>query len=76
MTNEHPSGVRPGQHPFRAVLWDIDGTLLLSKDMHFRALRYALATEGLEVPDEFHHEIVGQAAKVVYKSASRPSACR
>ena len=51
MTNEHPSGARPGQHPFRAVLWDIDGTLLLSKAMHFRALRHALATEGVEVPE-------------------------
>ena len=67
MTNEHPSGVRLGQHPFRAVLWDIDGTLLLSESMHFRALRDALATEGVEVPDEFHHEIVGRAAKVVYE---------
>jgi beta-phosphoglucomutase-like phosphatase (HAD superfamily) len=58
------------------VLWDIDGTLLLSEDMHFRALRHALATEGLEMPDEFHHEIVGRAAKVATRSAGRPSACR
>jgi HAD superfamily hydrolase (TIGR01509 family) len=49
------------------VLWDIDGTLLLSEAMHFRALRHALATEGVEVPDGFHHEIVGRAAKVVYE---------
>jgi HAD superfamily hydrolase (TIGR01509 family) len=49
------------------VLWDIDGTLLLSESMHFRALRHALATEGVEVPEEFHHEIVGRAARVVYE---------
>ena len=67
MTNEHPDAGGPGRHPFRAVLWDIDGTLLLSEDMHFRALRHALATEGVEAPDEFHHEIVGRAAKVVYE---------
>ncbi|MBO1907948.1 HAD family phosphatase [Microvirga sp. 3-52] len=67
MTIRHSDGVRPSNHPFRAVLWDIDGTLLLSEFMHFRALRHALATEGVEVPDEFHHEIVGQAAKVVYE---------
>jgi HAD superfamily hydrolase (TIGR01509 family) len=67
MTNEHPDGGGSGHHPFRAVLWDIDGTLLLSESMHFRALRHALATEGVEVPDEFHHEIVGRAAKVVYE---------
>jgi HAD superfamily hydrolase (TIGR01509 family) len=53
--------------PFRAVLWDIDGTLLLSEAMHFRALRHAVSTEGVVVPDAFHHEIVGRAAKVVYE---------
>jgi HAD superfamily hydrolase (TIGR01509 family) len=54
---------------FRAVLWDIDGTLLLSESMHFRALRHAVGTEGKHVPDEFHHEIVGRAASVVYQTA-------
>jgi beta-phosphoglucomutase-like phosphatase (HAD superfamily) len=67
MMDEHPDAGRSGQYAFRAVLWDIDGTLLLSEDMHFRALRHALATEWVEVPDEFHHEIVGRAAKVVYE---------
>jgi HAD superfamily hydrolase (TIGR01509 family) len=67
MTNERTDEDGHGQHRFRAVLWDIDGTLLLSESMHFRALRHALATEGVEVPDEFHHEIVGRAAKVVYE---------
>jgi len=54
---------------FRAVLWDIDGTLLLSESMHFRALRHAAGTEGVDVPDDFHHEIVGRAASVVYETA-------
>jgi HAD superfamily hydrolase (TIGR01509 family) len=67
MTNERTDEVGQRNHRFRAVLWDIDGTLLLSESMHFRALRHALATEGVEVPDEFHHEIVGRAAKVVYE---------
>ncbi|PVE20830.1 hypothetical protein DC522_30005 [Microvirga sp. KLBC 81] len=67
MTNERRNQVGQGNHPFRAVLWDIDGTLLLSESMHFRALRHAVATEGVEIPDEFHHEIVGRAAKVVYE---------
>jgi len=48
MTNGHADEAQPGQHPFRAVLWDIDGTLLLSEAMHFRALRHALAIEGVE----------------------------
>jgi len=67
MTTEHTDEVRQGNHRFRAVLWDIDGTLLLSESMHFRALRHTLATEGIDVPDEFHHEIVGRAAKIVYE---------
>jgi HAD superfamily hydrolase (TIGR01509 family) len=67
MTTEHTDEVGQGIHRFRAVLWDIDGTLLLSESMHFRALRHTLATEGIDVPDEFHHEIVGRAAKIVYE---------
>jgi HAD superfamily hydrolase (TIGR01509 family) len=54
---------------FRAVMWDIDGTLLLSESMHFRALRHTVGTEGKHVPDDFHHEIVGRAARVVYQTA-------
>jgi HAD superfamily hydrolase (TIGR01509 family) len=67
MTTEHTDEVGQGNRRFRAVLWDIDGTLLLSESMHFRALRHTLATEGIDVPDEFHHEIVGRAAKVVHE---------
>ena len=37
--------------------------------MHFRALRHAVGTEGKHVPDDFHHEIVGRAARVVYHTA-------
>jgi len=59
-----------GKSPqFGAVLWDIDGTLLLSESLHFRALRHAAGTEGVDVPDEFHHEIVGRSARVVYETA-------
>jgi HAD superfamily hydrolase (TIGR01509 family) len=65
MTIDRPDDVGQEASLFRAVLWDIDGTLLLSESMHFRAHRHALATEEIEVPDEFHHEIVGRAAKVV-----------
>jgi len=58
-----------GSQQFRAVLWDIDGTLLLSESMHFRALRHAAGTEGVLVPDDFHHEIIGRSARVVYETA-------
>jgi HAD superfamily hydrolase (TIGR01509 family) len=65
--NRHQGG--SGNQHFRAVLWDIDGTLLLSEPMHFRALRHAAGTEGVEVPDDFHHEIIGRSAHVVYETA-------
>src|SRR3954463_8293535 len=71
MTIDRPDDVGQEARLFRAVLWDIDGTLLLSESMHFRALRHALATEGIEVPDEFHHEIVGRAAKVVFEKCQQ-----
>ena len=67
MTNNRTEWTGEANHPFQAVLWDLDGTLLLSESMHFRALRHAVATEGIDVPDEFHHEIVGRSAKVVHE---------
>jgi len=44
----------------------IDDTLPMTEPMHFRALDHARAAEGTDVPNEFHHEIVGHAAKVVH----------
>jgi HAD superfamily hydrolase (TIGR01509 family) len=69
MAMEDRYKVGNGHRHFRAVLWDIDGTLLLSESMHFRALRHAAETEGVVVPDDFHHQIVGRAASVVYETA-------
>jgi HAD superfamily hydrolase (TIGR01509 family) len=50
----------------RAVLWDIDGTLLLSEPFHFRSIRATAADYGIELPDSFHFEMVGRSAEETY----------
>lgn len=50
--------------PPRAVLWDIDGTLALSESFHLRVLQATAREEyGIELPDEFHEEMVGRTAE-------------
>jgi beta-phosphoglucomutase len=41
----------PPSSPPRAVLWDLDGTLIDSRDQHWRAWRDALAVEGFPVTE-------------------------
>jgi HAD superfamily hydrolase (TIGR01509 family) len=50
----------------RAVLWDIDGTLLLSEPFHFRSIRATAAEYGIDLPDSFHLEMVGRSAEETY----------
>ena len=50
----------------RAVLWDIDGTLLLSEPFHFRSIRATAADYGIELPDSFHLDMVGRSAEETY----------
>ncbi len=47
----------------RAVLWDIDGTLALSEPFHLRVLQAIAREYGIELPDEFHEEMVGRTAE-------------
>lgn len=49
-----------------AVLWDMDGTLVDSEPLHDRALVAALASLGIDAPDEFHSLIVGRAAEEIH----------
>lgn len=44
----------------RAVLWDMDGTLLDSADYHWRAWRETLAVEGFELTRELFAESFGR----------------
>jgi HAD superfamily hydrolase (TIGR01509 family) len=50
----------------RAVLWDIDGTLLLSEPFHFRSIRATAADYGIELPESFHLDMVGRSAEETY----------
>ncbi|SHJ01825.1 haloacid dehalogenase superfamily, subfamily IA, variant 3 with third motif having DD or ED [Palleronia salina] len=48
-------------HPFDAVLWDIDGTLADSEPVH--DLSFGLAAErlGLQLPEDFHAVVLGKS---------------
>ena len=51
---------------YKAVLWDMDGTLIDSEPVAVEALRRAMAEAGLpEVPD-LHEQVVGRAADDIY----------
>lgn len=52
--------------PFDAVLWDMDGTLVDSEHFAVEALRDALISEGLPVPDDLYETVVGRAADAIY----------
>ena len=50
----------------RAVLWDIDGTMVLSEPFHFRALQATTAEYGILLPETFHEEMVGRTAEETF----------
>ena len=50
----------------RAVLWDVDGTLILSEPNHLQALRDTAAVHGVTLSDDFHAEMVGRTADHTY----------
>jgi HAD superfamily hydrolase (TIGR01509 family) len=50
----------------RAVLWDMDGTLVDSEPLHDAALVGVLADLGIEAPDEFHSLVIGRAAEEIH----------
>jgi len=50
----------------RAVLWDMDGTLVDSEPLHDEALVGVLADLGITAPDEFHSLVIGRAAEEIH----------
>ncbi len=52
----------------RAILWDLDGTLVDSEPVHAAAINAALAELGLTVPDTFHSALLGCSADKVAAS--------
>lgn len=54
--------------PVRAVLWDMDGTLIDSEHIAVEALRRAMLENGLPDLPDLYDRVVGKAADVVYRS--------
>lgn len=52
----------------RAVLWDMDGTLIDSEPAHALAFDAALADLGLSVPHSFHDAQIGASAEQVHQA--------
>lgn len=53
-------------HPFKAILWDMDGTLADSEPLHLRTLISVLAHHGIEAGDELHPLIFGKTGREVH----------
>ncbi len=51
----------------KAVLWDMDGTLVDSEPLAVEALHRAMTEAGLEVPPDLHDRVVGRAADDLYR---------
>ena len=50
----------------KAVLWDMDGTLVDSEFLHFEALVGAMSSLGLDVPSDLHDHVIGMSAESVH----------
>ncbi|MFO1151710.1 MAG: HAD family phosphatase [Alsobacter sp.] len=50
----------------KAVLWDMDGTLVDSEPIAVEALRRAMAEQGIAPPDNLHDLVVGRPADELY----------
>lgn len=53
----------PMPQPARAVLWDLDGTLIDSEPLHRRAILQTLAAEGANIENLDPHEFVGRGER-------------
>ncbi len=52
----------------RAILWDLDGTLVDSEPVHALAFEAAVNDLGLLLPQGFHDELLGVSGSEVYSS--------
>ena len=50
----------------KAVLWDMDGTMVDSEFLHFEALASAMTSLGLPVPPDLHDHVIGMSAESVH----------
>ncbi len=73
----HPAGDDAGgahRSPTRAVLWDLDGTLADSRELHWRSWREALEREGVHVTEEQFLETFGQRNEEILSDWLGPGA--
>ena len=52
----------------RAILWDMDGTLIDSEPVHEMAFDAAVHELGLVIPDGFHEELIGADGEQVFQA--------
>jgi HAD superfamily hydrolase (TIGR01509 family) len=61
-----PSGRRLEPDVERAVLWDLDGTLVDSEPLHEQTLIESLGREDIAAPDDLHERVVGLPATRIH----------
>ena len=54
----------------RAILWDMDGTLIDSEPAHAAAFDEAVAELGLSFPPNFHERLLGSSSAEVHKAVA------
>lgn len=54
----------------RAILWDMDGTLIDSEPAHAAAFDEAVAELGLSFPPNFHERLLGRSSAEVHKAVA------
>lgn len=60
-------------HAVRAVLWDLDGTLVDSGDQHWRAWRETMCAEGVELTYQQFLDSFGQKERPDFERLVRRS---
>lgn len=56
----------PAPTELRAILWDLDGTLADSEPTHERSFMDAAQALGLTLPEDFHHQLLGQSEEATH----------
>ncbi|MBA4489482.1 HAD family phosphatase [Paracoccus sp. S1E-3] len=54
----------------RAILWDMDGTLIDSEPAHAAAFDEAVVEMGLSFPPNFHDQLLGRSSAEVHKAVA------
>lgn len=54
------------EQPLRALLWDMDGTLLDSEPVHRLSFVDAAQAHGLTLPEDFHEGLIGKSEDAIH----------